>query len=314
MSLRTPRSSFVPRSVRIASTAPGDRTVTLGEDEQRPKVYRAQITEHADVAPNAAFRTPDGKIVLIVANDSWSRRSISVQYNGRYAELNLAPGATGTLRMGRIASIVCCLSLAAGSVRTQAQDTVRHAERTRNTFFDRRMVETRRAEILPGGARRPDDYVPPPGPAGGTGRVAFRRMGCRSADDAARYGWNMELTIGPVEPRIYQYKFRIDGFETVDPVNPDVKAGTTIYGSVVEVRGGEEPPLRRTSPCRRRGTPAPPTALHRSGSCVRRGSMFRVRLSSTPHAVFRFSICATVAATSKAVGCAKAAWPQSWTI
>lgn len=90
-------SQFVrPGSVRIASTAPGDRTVTLGEDEQRPKVYRAQITEHADVAPNAAFRTPDGKIVLIVANDSWSRRSISVQYNGRYAELNLAPGATGT--------------------------------------------------------------------------------------------------------------------------------------------------------------------------------------------------------------------------
>ena len=36
--------------------------------------------------------------------------------------------------MGRIASIVCCLSLAAGSVRTQAQDTVRHPERTRNTF------------------------------------------------------------------------------------------------------------------------------------------------------------------------------------
>ena len=48
------------------------------------------------MAPNAAFRTPDGKIVLIVANDSWARRSISVQYNGRYAELNLAPGATGT--------------------------------------------------------------------------------------------------------------------------------------------------------------------------------------------------------------------------
>ena len=73
MSLRTPRSSSVP--VRYASPRQRRATgrVTLGEDEQRPKVYRAQITEHADVAPNAAFRTPDGKIVLIVANDSWSR-------------------------------------------------------------------------------------------------------------------------------------------------------------------------------------------------------------------------------------------------
>lgn len=44
-------------------------------------------------------------------------------------------------------------------------------------------------------------------------------------------------TVGPVEPRVYQYKFRIDGFETIDPVNPAVKAGTTVYGSVVEVLG-----------------------------------------------------------------------------
>ena len=129
-------SQFVlrPGSVRIASTAPGDRTVTLGEDEQRPKVYRAQITEHADVAPNAAFRTPDGKIVLIVANDSWSRRSISVQQVQRPVCRVEPHRRHGDLRMGRIASIVCCLSLAAGSVRTQAQDTVRHPERTRNTF------------------------------------------------------------------------------------------------------------------------------------------------------------------------------------
>lgn len=45
------------------------------------------------------------------------------------------------------------------------------------------------------------------------------------------------VTIGPVEPRVYQYRFRIDGFETIDPVNPVIKAGTTVYGSVVEVPG-----------------------------------------------------------------------------
>ena len=49
------------------------------------------------------------------------------------------------------------------------------------------------------------------------------------------------VTVGPVEPCIYQYKFRIDGLETIDPVNPVVKAGTTVYGSVVEVPGTNAP-------------------------------------------------------------------------
>lgn len=50
------------------------------------------------------------------------------------------------------------------------------------------------------------------------------------------------VTIGPVAPQLYQYKFRIDGFETIDPVNPAVKAGTEIYGSIVEVFGDEGSP------------------------------------------------------------------------
>lgn len=49
------------------------------------------------------------------------------------------------------------------------------------------------------------------------------------------------VTIPPVEPRIYQYKFKVDGFETIDPVNPAVKIGTTVYGSVVEVHGKDAP-------------------------------------------------------------------------
>ena len=90
-------SKFVrPGSVRIASTAPGDRSVSICEDEQRPNVFRTNVTEHAGVAANVAFRTPDGRIVLVAANDSWSRRSIRIQYNGRFAELELEPGAAGT--------------------------------------------------------------------------------------------------------------------------------------------------------------------------------------------------------------------------
>jgi len=47
------------------------------------------------------------------------------------------------------------------------------------------------------------------------------------------------LTIAPVAPRLYQYKFRVDGVETIDLKNPEVKAGTEVYGSVVEVFGSE---------------------------------------------------------------------------
>ena len=60
------------------------------------------------------------------------------------------------------------------------------------------------------------------------------------------------LTIGPVAPRLYQYKFRIDGFETIDPVNPTVKAGTEVYGSIVEVFGDTETP-RFDETCRTDG-------------------------------------------------------------
>lgn len=86
----------VPGARRIASTAPHDRSIALCEDEQRPGVYRTNVVEHADVLPNVAFRTPDGTIVLVAANNSWSKRSLHVQYNGKFAELKLEPGAVGT--------------------------------------------------------------------------------------------------------------------------------------------------------------------------------------------------------------------------
>lgn len=45
------------------------------------------------------------------------------------------------------------------------------------------------------------------------------------------------VTISPVAPRVYQYTFEVDGMHTVDFTNPVVKAGTSVYGSVVEVHG-----------------------------------------------------------------------------
>ncbi|MDR1527370.1 MAG: glucosylceramidase [Dysgonamonadaceae bacterium] len=90
-------SKFVPDgSVRIASTDIFDRAVDMTEDEERPEVKRATVLEHSHVLPNVAFKTPDGKIVLIVANDSWSTRNFRIQYKGRYATLPLAPGSVGT--------------------------------------------------------------------------------------------------------------------------------------------------------------------------------------------------------------------------
>jgi glucosylceramidase len=90
-------SKFIrPGSFRIASTNRGDKTVGLYEDEQRPGVYRAIISENMEILPNVAFRTPDGKIVLIVVNDTFSENSFRIQWNGKFASLRLKPGSVGT--------------------------------------------------------------------------------------------------------------------------------------------------------------------------------------------------------------------------
>ncbi len=46
-----------------------------------------------------------------------------------------------------------------------------------------------------------------------------------------------EIQIGPVAPGVYEYKFEVDGVKVLDYKNPVVKAGTEVYGSIVEVRG-----------------------------------------------------------------------------
>ena len=90
-------SRFVPPgSVRIASTGRGDPALLVTEDEERAGAVRVGIAE-ANVLPNVAFRTPDGKVVLVVANDSASVRSVRVQHRGRYATVPLEPGAVATL-------------------------------------------------------------------------------------------------------------------------------------------------------------------------------------------------------------------------
>ena len=90
-------SKFVrPGSVRIASTRSFDKGIDITEDEERPEVRRATVVEHTEVLPNVAFKTPDGKIVLIVANDSWTENAVRIQYNGQSLQARLSPGAVGT--------------------------------------------------------------------------------------------------------------------------------------------------------------------------------------------------------------------------
>ena len=90
-------SKFVrPGSVRIASTNRGDQALGLDEDEQLSGVFRTVPIARADVLPNVAFRTPEGKVVLIVVNDTWQERTFTVQHQVAFARLTLPAGACGT--------------------------------------------------------------------------------------------------------------------------------------------------------------------------------------------------------------------------
>ncbi|HEX2975222.1 MAG TPA: glycoside hydrolase family 30 beta sandwich domain-containing protein [Bacteroidales bacterium] len=90
-------SKFVtPGSVRISSTQPGDISISMTNDEERSEVMRIAQVKNNTILPNVAFSTPEGKIVLIVANDSGNISSFRVQHNGLSATLRLDPGSVGT--------------------------------------------------------------------------------------------------------------------------------------------------------------------------------------------------------------------------
>jgi glucosylceramidase len=49
-----------------------------------------------DNLPNVAFKTPDGKIVLIVLNDSNTTRTFRINYHGKSIETTLNSGSVAT--------------------------------------------------------------------------------------------------------------------------------------------------------------------------------------------------------------------------
>lgn len=109
------------------------------------------------------------------------------------------------------------------------------------------------------------------------------------------------VTVGPLEPCVYQYIFRIDGFETIDPENPAVKAGTTVYGSVVEIPGAEN---RRFDEAYRPGGEI--HTLNYRSTPLGRMRTLRVYVPEAavrhPRQNSRYSTCATGAGTTKTVG------------
>lgn len=48
-------------------------------------------------------------------------------------------------------------------------------------------------------------------------------------------------TVGPVAPSVYQYTFSVDGTLVPDMTNPEIKVGTSVYGSVLDVPGIDAP-------------------------------------------------------------------------
>ena len=58
---------------------------------------RAVEYEHSNVLPNVAFETPDGRIVLVVANTRSSSESVWIRYRGKYCEIPVASGSVVTL-------------------------------------------------------------------------------------------------------------------------------------------------------------------------------------------------------------------------
>ena len=90
-------SAAVPAgSLRIRSTAPDDSAVVMCEDEQAPGVMRMLKYDRAGVLPNVAYRTPDGRVVLIVANTASTFQRVKIQYDGQTVSVPLPAGAVGT--------------------------------------------------------------------------------------------------------------------------------------------------------------------------------------------------------------------------
>jgi len=90
-------SKFIrPGSIRIGSTNTGDMSIAMTTDEERREVLRVATFDNQNILPNVAFRTPEGKYVLVVANNTWNTTTFRIQFRSQYVNIRLNPGAVGT--------------------------------------------------------------------------------------------------------------------------------------------------------------------------------------------------------------------------
>jgi glucosylceramidase len=61
----------------------------------RPGSVRVQ-SNSSESLPNVAFKTPDGKVALIVANSSSTSQAFQIRYRGKAVSMTLSAGAVGT--------------------------------------------------------------------------------------------------------------------------------------------------------------------------------------------------------------------------
>lgn len=203
-------SSFVPEgSYRISSTAPENPAVALFEDEQRPEVFRAMLYDKSDVLPNVAYKTPDGRIVLVVANIYSNWREVKVQYRGKFINTFLNPGAVCTIVWNENEAFST-----SGWWDASGTDKFSPAVNDDGSITFRLKAPEARSVTLLFGEWGKTDY---PMIKGEDGIWA--------------------VTVGPVEPRVYEYKFKVDGLVVLDMKNPAVKTGTEIYGNTISVNG-----------------------------------------------------------------------------
>jgi enterochelin esterase-like enzyme len=88
----------------------------------------------------------------------------------------------------------------------------------------------------------------------GDGRVTFRFLAPKAAEVAVAGQWGREsatmtkgegdvwsVTVGPISPGVWEYSFRVDGLQMIDPGNPAIKPMREPRTSILHIPG--QPPL-----------------------------------------------------------------------
>ena len=89
-------SRLIRRLDRIQMRAAARYYVTAHASKFVPDGSVRIGSEPSDALPNVAFKTPQGKTVLLVANTGTAAAEFSVRYHGKVLKTSLGAGSVGT--------------------------------------------------------------------------------------------------------------------------------------------------------------------------------------------------------------------------